>query len=182
MKWSKRIAHWRDYWKASRISLAHVHSFLVFVGNPRSGTTLMRSLIDAHPNAVVSNEEHFLEHMLNNESWRSVITKLLLNAQRFNQHSKHTGYNYRVPFDSFGMRDHLYVIGDKKSSRSARLLAKQPLLFEQLTTWSPVPLRFLHCVRPLLLLFLALCLFISGGRLPSFESLELLNSHSFGFV
>ena len=33
-----------------------VQAFLMFIGYPRSGHTLVRSLLDAHPNMIVANE------------------------------------------------------------------------------------------------------------------------------
>ena len=39
----------------------NLHTFVQFVGYPRSGHTLVAMLLDAHPNIVISNEYNILE-------------------------------------------------------------------------------------------------------------------------
>jgi len=41
---------------ASNKEYDQVKSFVLFIGYPRSGHTLVSTLIDAHPNAVIANE------------------------------------------------------------------------------------------------------------------------------
>ena len=99
-------------------AVAQNASLLIFVASGRSGHTLVGSLVDAHPNAMVSNElnlpalfikhserprQFFLEHMMAN----SLMCGILGRTQ--------TGYSYSVPGAYTGQwRDRISVIGDKK--------------------------------------------------------------------
>ena len=46
-----------------RDDFAGIGSFLMFVGHPRSGHSLVGALIDAHPNAVVAHELDALKYV-----------------------------------------------------------------------------------------------------------------------
>ena len=81
---------------------------VLFIGYPRSGHTLIGSLLDAHPHIIVSNELDIFE------TWSSVwsdaektrenlINKMYENSYRqsngegFRSATKHNGRNYAVP-------------------------------------------------------------------------------------
>lgn len=126
-----------------------IHTYCMFIGYPRSGHTLVRSLLDAHPNAVIANEEHVLGHVADGTTSRfTLYTRILENtrtqAQRRNEW---TGYSYHVPGGRQGTYTTLHVIGDKKGGESARLLHKKPYLTETLKRIVQVPLRTVHCIR-----------------------------------
>ncbi len=132
--------------KLRSADLRQLRYFLVFIGNPRSGTTIVRSLLNGHPNAVISNEIHALRHVANGESWKRVAGRILANADRFAQNPTWRGYSYHVAHRASRRRPPIHMLGDKKAG-AITLLVENPQLLPALLDWSPVPIRFLHCVR-----------------------------------
>jgi len=52
-------------------------SLILFVGNPRSGTTLVRSMLNAHPAVAIAQEYNLLERFKGGErSWTHVLGAL----------------------------------------------------------------------------------------------------------
>jgi hypothetical protein len=129
----------------SRRRLDRVQSLVLFVGNARSGTTLVRSLLDAHPNVVLGNEVNVLERFSAGEDWPTVAGRIFASADRFRRAPEWEGYGYEIPR---GQRPSaVLVIGDKKAGASARALMKDLFVLDRVAEWSALPLRIVHCVR-----------------------------------
>lgn len=126
--------------------MSRVRRLLLFVGNPRSGTTLVRSLIDAHPQVMLGHEVDALAWMRHGETWMTVLGRIAESAQAFRRAPRWEGYDYRID-GSDGLRPPPVVIGDKKAAATARALLDDPLLVDRLLEWSPVPITVVHCVR-----------------------------------
>lgn len=135
----------RSAWRGRRTDLRSLRSFLLFVGNPRSGTTLVRSLLDAHPQAAVGHEVNILRHLDRREGWPTLAGRVLDSRDRFARNPVWTGYTYRVGAPAG--KSSLRVLGDKKAARTATLLREDPSRLDRLARAVPVPLRLLHCVR-----------------------------------
>lgn len=135
----------RFAWRGRRADLRDLRSFLLFVGNPRSGTTLVRSLLDAHPQAAVGHEVNVLRHLERREGWPTLAGRLLDSRDRFARNPVWTGYSYRVGGPA--RKASLRVLGDKKAARTATLVREDPTRLDRLAGAVPVPLRLLHCVR-----------------------------------
>lgn len=127
------------------VHLPHLRVFLFFVGNPRSGTTLVRSLLDAHPEVVLGQELDALKYVARGDGWRALVARVMWNRLRFSRNPVWNGYSYAVS-GSF-RRAPLRVIGDKKAARSADRLTLDPEVLQRLRRLSPVPVRVVHCVR-----------------------------------
>ena len=127
--------------------LSSLRYFLVFVGNPRSGTTLVRSLLDAHPNIAISNEVNVIKHLKAGEGWPSVAGRILANIQAFQHKPQWNGYSYAIRNTYHPAREKIMVLGDKKAAVTTHALLQDFSLVDRLNEWSPVPVRFLHCVR-----------------------------------
>ncbi len=127
---------------------------LSFCRQYASGTTLVRTLLDAHPSIILGNEVHSLKRIDEGKSWRNVVGRILINAQRFAANPVWTGYSYQLPNAAFPKQKwRTLVIGDKKAAHTTDILSDSPDLFEQLVLWSPVPVVVLQCIRnPLVLL------------------------------
>lgn len=86
---------------ASRASLEifkDLERFSVFLGYPYSGTSLMGSLLDAHPNAVIAHEMNFLRYFRLGFSREQIYQLILRNAQETAQEGRfQSGYTYAVP-------------------------------------------------------------------------------------
>lgn len=124
--------------------LSQLRCLVIFVGNPRSGTTLVRSLLDAHPHIVISNEVNLLRHLQNGESWHCVAGRMLANARAFKKNPVWNDYSYQLKNSANAA---VQVLGDKKAAVTAHALLNDSSLLNRILEWSPVPVRFLHCVR-----------------------------------
>ncbi|MGH9118458.1 MAG: sulfotransferase [Acidimicrobiales bacterium] len=126
-----------------------VRSFLLFVGHPRSGHSLVGALIDAHPNALVAHELDALKYVEAGFG-RDQLYTLILRHQRARAADglrSGSGYAYAVPGQWQGRYQRLEVIGDKKGGRSTMRLASQLDLFDRLTSAVGVPVKVVQVVR-----------------------------------
>lgn len=129
----------------SPLELDDLRTFLLFVGNPRSGTTLVRSLVNASPEALLSVELNVLQFL--HESFETVIGRIIENHERFARNPVWTGYDYSVPAATTPGAAKIRVIGDKKSAGTAKAINSDPALLQRLAEWCPLPIRWIHCVR-----------------------------------
>lgn len=125
--------------------LDRVQCLVLFVGNARSGTTLVRSLLDAHPNVVLGNEVDVLERLGAGEDWLTVAGRIFASADRFRRTPAWEGYGYDVRRSQ--AQSAVLVIGDKKAGASARALMKDLFVLDRVAEWSSLPVRVVHCVR-----------------------------------
>jgi len=132
--------------RADRRYFDSVRTFCMFVGYPRSGHSLVGSLIDAHPDAVVAHELDVLRLVQAGFRRSQVLSLIVRNAQRYGGRREHV-YNYTVPGQWQGRFRRLEVIGDKKGGRSTRRLAESPALLGRLQRAVGVPVRFVHVQR-----------------------------------
>jgi hypothetical protein len=133
---------------AHRKSFDQVETFCMFIGYPRSGHTLIGSLLDAHPNAVLADELDALKFVQGGFSERQIFYLSLRNSRRAAAAGRQrTGYSYHVPGQWQGRFDRLQVIGDKMGDYSALRLYKHPTLFESLHRKFSAKIRFVHVIR-----------------------------------
>lgn len=123
-------------------------ALLLFVGYSRSGHSLVGSLIDAHPNAVISHEVHAAKHLAAGASLERVQRAIVLNAYFFHRFGRgYSGYDYEVPGQMQGRFRRLQILGDKKANGTTRLLRSDPRLVPRLREAAGVPVRWLHVIR-----------------------------------
>jgi hypothetical protein len=125
-----------------------VEGFCLFVGYPRSGHTLIGSLLNAHPEIVVAHELDVLRFV----NWgmrRDQLFSLLLQRDReFTSLGSHwSGYDYAVPAQHQGRFSRLRVIGDKRAASATNRLADNPDLLGRLVRTVGVPVHIIHVVR-----------------------------------
>jgi len=100
-----------------------IETFVFFIGYPRSGHTLIGSLMDAHPEMVIAHELRALNYFVNGDSNDQIFTKILKNSENFTKNGrKWMGYDYKVPGQWQGRFQRIKVIGDKSGGQSSRLL------------------------------------------------------------
>lgn len=143
-----RGTDWMRAWRASAViaGSSDVRS-LFFVGNSRSGTTLVRSLLDAHPMMIVGLEVDALARMRNGAHWRETVRRIVYSSLQFRRRPVWTDYDYRVPGATALDPKTIRVIGDKKAEATARALAADPEALHRFLSWVRVPVTFIHCVR-----------------------------------
>jgi hypothetical protein len=123
----------------------------MFVGHGRSGHSLVGSLLNGHPEMVISHELDALRLLdqaqvpLSRDQLFAAI--LQRDAEFTNLGREWTNYTYDVPGTVQGEFDRLRVIGDKKGAASTRRLGTSPELLGELRETVSVPLRVVHVVR-----------------------------------
>ena len=133
----------------SREAYQDIKSFCIFIGYPRSGHSLVGSLLDAHPDIVISHEANVLA-LLNEGSRDTDLFRQILGNSRRNATwgRQQSGYSYDVPGQWQGRFRKLTVIGDKKGGRTSLILREDPSLLDKLVaTLNGLPLKMLHVTR-----------------------------------
>ena len=72
----KQVIKFHQNWRG--VDFSDMKSLVIFLGNPRSGTTLVRSIISAHPNAIISNELHLVKQLQTGLSWNHAVKKICI--------------------------------------------------------------------------------------------------------
>ncbi|WP_412069243.1 sulfotransferase [Rubrivirga sp. IMCC43871] len=125
-----------------------VERYVMFVGYPRSGHSLVGALLDAHPNAAISHEAAALKHVHARFGRDRLFAVLLADSARRGASSRGTTeYVYDVPGQWQGRFRRLRIIGDKHGEGAALRLRARPWLLGRLRRTVGVPLRIVHGVR-----------------------------------
>ncbi|XP_046864843.1 uncharacterized protein LOC124459429 [Xenia sp. Carnegie-2017] len=135
-----------------------IETFVLFVGYPRSGTTIMAALLDAHPHIIISNELNVFQRWTewtNEMKTRShLINELYKNSYFQTQGSgyrsptKSHGRKFAVPHQWQGTFKHIIkVIGDKKSGKNSKIFWETPQLVKEVLQEVNLPMKIIHMVR-----------------------------------
>jgi len=125
-----------------------VETYCMFIGYPRSGHTMVGSLMDAHPDMVISNELDALKYIELGFDRDQLFYLILENTRRFAKEGRmQTGYSYTVPNQHQGTFRELKVIGDKKGGTSMIHLQRNPALLDLLRKTVGKPTKFIHVTR-----------------------------------
>ena len=140
-----------------------VEKLVLFVGYPRSGHSIIGSMMDAHPNMVISHEYHLVPRCV--DSARDKFPKnmsAIFNALYDSSYSaaksgwrseKNTikGYNLHVPTPWQGAFTHLRVIGDKGGGTTSivffRHYQSAKACLQAIMDIVKVPLIVFHVIR-----------------------------------
>ncbi|MCP4456697.1 MAG: sulfotransferase [Cytophagales bacterium] len=127
----------------------NIHTFCCFIGYSRSGHTIVGSLLDAHPNIVISTEAHAfnlvklgfgrIALLFYLEVWSKLISRLLGN--------KWTGYDYQVKGANQGVSGSISIIGDKKGNGTLTSITKHPELPKKIQRVVGLPVKYIHVIR-----------------------------------
>ncbi len=132
----------------NRRALRQVETFFLMLGYARSGSTLVGSLLDAHPDMVVAHEADILRYVRSGVSRSQLFAILLERDRQFGRIERQWhGFDYTVPGGFQGRFTTLRVIGDKHAGRATRALGHDPQLLERLRARVRVPIRVLHVTR-----------------------------------
>ena len=115
-----------------------VHTYLSFIGFARSGHSLVGSIVDAHPEAMISHELDTLGLIEEGFSQRRIFQLIKQNSEAFSQNGRYwNGYCYEIPAKSFPKKPSYKVIGDKKGDVTTLRLNQEPQLLD----------RFQKCIK-----------------------------------
>lgn len=126
-----------------------VQSFVIFLGYPRSGHSLIAALLDAHPNIVMGMEWGLLPHLKMGYRQNQVFASIIQNSKQFKKRKNNvwTGYSYKVENSWQGGYDELHIIGDKLGGRTSIMLYENPDLLELIENSLQLPVKFIHVIR-----------------------------------
>jgi hypothetical protein len=132
-------------------TFADLTAFCLFIGYPRSGHSLIGSVLDAHPEVAIAHEADALK-LVNARGYTraQVFDALVENARQQAEGEKgrmQSGYSYTIPDQWQGRFERLKVIGDKGGGESSRRLAQDPSELRKLGEVIDLPLRILHITR-----------------------------------
>lgn len=122
--------------------------FVLFLGYGRSGSTLLASLLNAHPDIAIAHELDVCWYVERGISRNGLFALLIHRHEWFASKGwKWTGYDYRIPGTHQGSYRRLVVLGDKRARGTAVALGSDLDLVDQLRAMVGVPVCFIHQIR-----------------------------------
>jgi hypothetical protein len=148
LDWAKDYRHAAALAWRRRAAFSDVERFCFFIGYPRSGHSLVGSLLNAHPEVLIAHELDamgYFEHRFR----RTQVYGLLLERDEVfaGLGRRWTGYDYVVPGQFQGRWTRLRVIGDKRGRGSTFRLGRKPALLARVRRTVGVPIRAIHITR-----------------------------------
>jgi hypothetical protein len=130
-----------------------VETFCLFIGHNKSGTSMLGSLLDAHPNAILSDEAGALDYVSAGFGREQLFHLLVRSSRREFMKGRITArrltpYSYLVPGQWQGRYRTLRVVGDGAAGSTTRKFAATPALLPQLQkVMGPVRVKFIQVIR-----------------------------------
>lgn len=129
-------------------SFSNVKSFYVFIGQPRSGTTLLSAILDAHPQIMVAQECNILPLLNFGIPKRVAFQTLYESALQFSRSGrKWNGYRYSLEDVEGKSTANIVALGLKHGSPNAKFFAKHPNGRKQLEARLSLPVNAIHLLR-----------------------------------
>lgn len=138
--------------------IAGVKTLLFFIGIGRSGHSIIASILDSHPNMVISNELNLFD--LLNKTSRAVDRSFIFNkiwersCTQATTSLRDPSKGYTLAVDGLyqgSYRSHIDVIGDKMGGSTISFFLTNPGQFEnhlnKLRTLLNIPIKVLHVIR-----------------------------------
>jgi sulfotransferase family protein len=125
-----------------------IKTYCMFVGYPRTGHSLIGSLLDAHPRIIIAHEFDALGFFERGFSREQVFHLLLENSKKMAAMGRrHSGYSYEVPNQWQGRFEKLQILGDKRGATAALRFYNNPRLLNLLRNKVGKELKFVHVIR-----------------------------------
>jgi hypothetical protein len=150
---SRRFIHTRLASRREPDLFRDVRTFCMFIGQAKSGGTMIGSMLDAHPNAVVADEVDLVRFVEEGFRRDQIFHLMLKGSRREAMKGRVTarrlgGYSFSVPGQWQGRFAELIVVGESRAGPSTRRLAAAPDLLDQVSrVMGEVDLRFIQIVR-----------------------------------
>ncbi len=123
-----------------------IKTFVMFIGYPRSGHTLIGFLLDAHPNMIVASQTSALRYLKYGFGKQQIFYLLMQNSRQVARTGrKQRRYSYEVPNQWQGRFDKPRVIGE--STGLTRLRRNPSLLKSLRQKLKGVDLKLIHVIR-----------------------------------
>lgn len=136
-----------------------VEKFVLFIGYPRSGHSIIGSYMDAHPNMIIAHEYPLFQKLSTGRMFKREIFNFLykssydefVNGWRGQTNVKNKGYSLGIQGLWQATYDKLKVIGNKYGGTTVQFYRKHPEIFlstmEYLKSTVGVPVLLIHVVR-----------------------------------
>jgi hypothetical protein len=130
-----------------------VRTFCLFIGHNKSGTSMLNALLDAHPNAILSDEAGALAYVAAGFGREQIFHLLVRSSRREFMKGRVTGrrltpYAYLVPGQWQGRYSTLRIIGDGAAGSTTRQFAATPALLLRLQQlMEPAQVKFIQMIR-----------------------------------
>ena len=138
-------------WPASwwhRKKFDQLQAFVLFVGYPRTGHSLIGSLLNAHKHALLAHELNVMHFVKRGFDRNQICWHLWQQDQAFAQIGRNwTDYDYRVPDQWQGRWEELHFIGDKHANGATKVIGQKPETLDRLRDQMQVPVKLVHIVR-----------------------------------
>ena len=120
----------------------------MFIGYPKSGHSLIGSLLDAHPDMLIAHELGTLKYIYAGFSKRQIYYLLFENSRSFTEAGRIWGaYSYAVPNQWQGRLRELRIIGDKHGEGAVLRMRVRPWLLQRLRKTFGIDMKFIHVIR-----------------------------------
>lgn len=142
--------YWASWFAGAkaREQFSHVRRYVMFIGHPRSGTSLVGSMLNAHRHVRLAHELNALRYVKRGYNRNQLFWLLQQRDLEFGESGRNwTGYDYRIPGQWQGRTEELRVIGDKKAGAASELIGRNPRLLVRLRELVQVPIRMVHVIR-----------------------------------
>jgi len=134
--------------RRDRKAFRDLATYCTFVGYPRSGHSIVGSLLDAHPRMIVAHELDALKYLEAGFDRDRILSLLLYKSRLFKRRGAvSSGYTYKVPNQWQGEFEKLEVIGDKKGAGTVKRIQDRPELLDRYLKTVDLPMKFVHVLR-----------------------------------
>jgi hypothetical protein len=125
-----------------------IEAFCIFIGYSRSGHSIIGSLLDAHPNVIISHEINALYFKGKGFGRDQIFSLILNNSRRFARAGRGwSGNSYQVDGQWQGNFTKLKIIGDKMGGWTSHLLRNNVNLLGEFREHVGIPIKCVHHVR-----------------------------------
>ncbi len=146
------LTNYQDSYGYPEETFKDINYFTIFVSCERSGHSLVGSILDAHPNMIISHEIDALSLLKYHEfNISKVFSGILKNSYRLANNSARfeSGYDYNIPYKYIGRFTTLKVIGDKNRAVSSEFLYRYPMFLDMLIKKFGEKLKVINIFRNL---------------------------------
>lgn len=139
--------------RRQRAAFQGVSTYCMFIGHMKSGGSMIGSLLDAHPNAILADEVDALHYVQAGFAREQIFHVLLRASQKELAKGRVTArrlgaYSWLVPGQWQGRYSTLQVIGESATGISTLRLGRTPGLLQKLRqTMRGVRVKFIHVIR-----------------------------------
>lgn len=128
--------------------LGGVRAFAQFIGWSRSGTTLIGSLLNAHPRVVISQELDVASRVAGGVDRERLLREIVESEAAFARGGRRwNGYSYALHEGAERTAAGPLVVGDKKAAGTTEVVMRRPGILGETEALLSLPLRLVCVVR-----------------------------------